>query len=134
MKANTNDTILKYSLLTCAGYFVCMAIAHFFSIKLPILFIYYDVPFYAYQDKIISFAVITYVILFFAAYQNRALAPHAILSLFTTVIGLSFVNSSDALNEVINGASTSAYWLQTAMISGLVVWLSVFYIRAKNES
>ena len=82
---------------------------------------------------LISFAVITYVILFFAAYQNRALAPHAILSLFTTVVGLSLVNSSDALNEVINGASTGAYWLQTAMIAGLVVWLSVFYIHAKKE-
>jgi len=129
---NTNDTILKYSLLTCVAYFVCMSLAHFFGIKLPILFIYYDVPFYEYQDKIISFAVITYVILFFAAYQNRELAPHAILSLFVTVIGLSFINASDSLAVVLNGASTTAYWAQTGMIALLVVWLSVFFIRSKK--
>ena len=129
---NINDTILKYSLLTCAAYFVCMSMAHFFGIKLPILFIYYDVPFYEYQDKIISFAVISYVMLFYGAFQNRAFAPHATLSLLTTVLGLSFINSSDALNTLIEGADTTAYWAQTAMIAVLVIWLSFFYFRSRS--
>ena len=129
---NRDDIILKYSFLTCTIYFVCMSIAHFFGIKLPILFVYYDVPFYAYQDKIISFAVVTYAILFFGAFQNLVLAPYAILSLFTTVLGLSLVNISEALNTVLNGADTTAYWIQTVMIAFILVWLSVFYTRSKK--
>ncbi len=37
------------------AYFVAMAIAHWVGFKVPVLFIYYDTPYYAYQDKIISF-------------------------------------------------------------------------------
>ena len=44
-------------------YFCCMAIAHFFGIKLPILFVYYDTPYYAYQDKIVAVAVVAYICL-----------------------------------------------------------------------
>ena len=109
-----------------------MAIAHYFSVKLPILFVYYDTPFYAYQDKIISFSVITYTILFFAAFQNKTLAPYAILSLFITVIGLSSVNVSDDLHRVLDGQGVAMYWYQTAMIGGLVAWLMFFYLKSKN--
>jgi hypothetical protein len=110
-----------------------MAIAHFFGIKLPVLFVYYDTPYYAYQDKIISFCVVTYAILFFGAFQNRVLAPYAVLSLITTVLGLSFINVSSALSSVLNGGNTVAYWMQTGMIACIAVWLSVFYFRSKNS-
>ncbi len=130
---NRDDTILKYSFLVCTIYFVCMSIAHFFGIKLPILFVYYDIPFHAYQDKIISFCVVTYAILFYGAYQNRVLAPYAILSMIATVLGLSLINFSGALKSVLNdGGTTMMYWLQTGMIAGILVWLVVFYMRAKK--
>ena len=128
-----SDTILKYSFLVGVGYFVCMSIAHFFGIKVPVLFIYYDVPFYEYQDMIISFCVVTYAILFFAAFQNRALAPHAIFSLLATILGLSSINASNALSTVLNGGSTLAYWIQTGMIGVFLVWLIVFYILSKKS-
>lgn len=131
---NRDGIILKYSFLTCFVYFVCMAIAHFFGIKLPILFVYYDIPFYAYQDKIISFCVVTYAILYFGAFQNRVLAPYAILSLFTTVLGLSLINVSSSLRSVLNDGNTVAYWLQTGMIASIAVWLSVFYMRSKKQA
>ncbi len=128
-----DDTILKYSFLVCTIYFVCMSIAHFFGIKLPILFVYYDIPFHAYQDKIISFCVVTYAILFYGAYQNRVLAPYAILSMFTTVLGLSLINLSGALKSVLGEGGTMMYWLQTGMIASILVWLAVFYKRAKKS-
>jgi len=130
---NRDDTILKYSFLFCTIYFVCMAIAHFFSIKLPILFVYYDVSFYAYQDKIISFCVVTYAIFFYGAYKNRVLAPYAILSMIATVLGLSLINLSGDLKSVLNGRATTMYWLQTGMIALILIWLAVFYMRAKKS-
>ncbi|MEM7468993.1 MAG: hypothetical protein AAF387_19205 [Pseudomonadota bacterium] len=58
-----NSTITKYAFLGGATYFVCMAIAHFFSIKVLVLFVNYDTPFQGYQDKIIAFAVCGFVLL-----------------------------------------------------------------------
>lgn len=107
-----------------------MAIAHYFSIKVPFLFVYYDTPFYAYQDKIISFAVCAYIALFYSASQNRSVALNAIIVLAITVFGLSSVNLSDALASVLqDGQSTTPYWLQTAAIAFYLVALIVLYIK-----
>lgn len=125
-----NSTITKYAFLGGAAYFVCMAIAHFFSIKLPVLFIYYDTPFYSYQDKIISFAVCAYVALFYLAAKHRDVALAAIIVLSITVLGLSAVNVSSDLASVLSaGQSTLPYWLQTGAIAVYVIGLVVLYIR-----
>jgi hypothetical protein len=60
-----NSKPTKYAFLAGVAYFCCMAFAHFFGVKVPVLFVYYDTPFYAYQDKIISFAVCAYIALFY---------------------------------------------------------------------
>ena len=90
---------LRLALWAGVAYFCCMALAHFFGLKYPILFVYYDVPFYAYQDKIISFAVVAYICLFANAAVHRTAVPAAIVALGVTVLGLSAVNVSDALGS-----------------------------------
>jgi len=125
--------VLKYSLLAGVAYFCCMAVAHFFGVKVPILFVYYDTPFYAYQDKIIAFAVVTYACLFFAAARHAAIVPAVLVSIWVTVLGLAAVNMSHALREVLSGRSTAAYWIQTALIAGYAVWLTVFYVRSRSQ-
>jgi hypothetical protein len=55
------QALLKLALLAGVGYFCAMAAAHWASFKVPVLFIYFDVPFYEYQDKIISFCAFTCV-------------------------------------------------------------------------
>jgi len=126
----TNSKPTKYAFLIGATYFCFMAVAHFFSIKVPILFVYYNTPFYAYQDKIISFAVCAYIALFCAAAQHRQVARHAIIVLGLTVLGLSAVNLSDDLASVMAlGQSTLPYWLQTAAIGFYLVVLTVMYVR-----
>lgn len=130
-----NSSITKYAFLAGAAYFVCMAIAHFFGIKLPILFVYYDTPFYAYQDKIISFAVCAYVGLFYSASKHRDVALTAIVVLALTVIGLSAVNVSSALASVLSaGQSIMPYWLQTGAIAVYVAVLLVLYVKDGKNS
>jgi len=112
-----------------------MAIAHFFGIKVPVLFVYYDTPFYAYQDKIISFAVCAYIALFYSASQYRAVALNAIIVLALTVLGLSSVNLSKALHSVLQeGQSTLPYWLQTGAIAFYLVALLILYIKDGKSS
>jgi hypothetical protein len=128
-----NATILKYSLWCGVAYFCCMAVAHFFGLKYPLLFVYYDVPYHAYQDKIISFAVVAYVCLFATAARQRAVVPAALVSLAVTVAGLALVNGSAALASVLDGRPTTAYWIQTGLIAGYLAWLLVFYLRSARE-
>ncbi len=123
-------TLLRLGLFACVAYFVSMAVAHFFGLKVPILFVYFDTPFYAYQDKIISFAVLSYVGLFYAASQDIKTVPIALAVLGITVLGLTSVNLSYALASVLSeGQSTWPYWAQTAMFGGLWIVLTLLYVR-----
>ena len=125
-----NSKLTKYFFLAGAAYFVCMAIAHFFGIKVPVLFVYYDTPFYAYQDKIIAFAVCAYVGLFWSAASHRSVAIVAIMVLAVTVFGLASVNMSEALGSVMSSEQTTLpYWGQTIVIGVYLAALVILYIR-----
>ena len=130
-----NSPHLKYGLLAGVAYFCCMAVAHYFSIKQPLLFIYYDTPFYAYQDKIISFAVVSYIALFYSAAKHRAVVPAALIVLGMTVLGLASVNMSDALASILEeGQSTLPYGIQTGLIGTYFIVLVVLYLRGNKKA
>ncbi len=132
---NENSKTTQIAFLAGALYFCFMAAAHFFGIKLPVLFIYYDTPFHAYQDKIISFAVLAYVALFYCASKLRAVAMPAIIVLALTVLGLASVNVSDALQLVLaEGQSTVIYWLQTVAILFYLLLLLFLYHKDGRSS
>lgn len=127
-----NGNVIKYGFLVLTVYFLAMAVAHYFGIKVPLLFVYYNVPFYAYQDKIISFAVLSYVGLFTVAAFNRSVVPAALTVLATTILGLASVNMSSALQLVLaEGQSTSPYWLQAGLFA--VLWLFFLAMHLKNK-
>jgi hypothetical protein len=125
---------LRLALWAGVAYFACMAGAHFFGLKYPLLFVYYDVPFYAYQDKIISFAVVAYACLFANAALHRSGVPAAIVALGVTVLGLSAVNVSDELGSVLDGRSTLAYWIQTGLIAAYFATLLCLYAAGERAS
>jgi len=130
-----NSSPLRYGLLAGAVYFICMAGAHYFGIKQPLLFVYYDTPYYAYQDKIISFAVLSYVALFYSAAHHRAVVPAALIVLGITVLGLASVNVSEALENVLQeGQSTTPYWIQTVLIAVYFTVLLVLYVRDRKNA
>lgn len=130
-------SLLSLALWAGVAYFCCMAAAHFFGLKVPLLFVYWDVPFHAYQDKIIAFAVVAYVCLFANAAIHREAVPFALAALGVTVLGLASVNLSSALAEVLDGRSTLAYWIQTGLIVAyflLLVGLSARHDTTTNRA
>ena len=131
---NPPPLLLRLALWAGAAYFCCMAVAHFFCLKYPLLFVYYDVPFYAYQDKIISLAVVAYICLFVNAALDRRAVPAALVALGVTVLGLSAVNGSDALETVLDGRSPIAYWMQTGLIALYFILLIVLYAVGRRGS
>ncbi len=125
-------SLLAIGLWAGVAYFCCMATAHFFSIKVPLLFVYWDVPFHAYQDKIIAFAVVAYVCLFAAAALHREAVPFALAALGVTVLGLAAVNLSSDLAAVLQGRSTLAYWIQTGLIAAYFLLLVGLAARGRG--
>ncbi len=126
--------LLRGLLLICVAFFLCMGLAHFFSIKIPVLFVYWDTPFYAYQDKIIAFTLITYMALFFGASRHLVMVPYALIAIWGTVIGLSLVNTSAALAEVLGDGGTGIYWAIIAMFGGLAVVLTLLWSRDRQTT
>ena len=127
-----SSKLLDWGLWACVAYFCCMATAHFFGIKVPVLFVYYDTPFFAYQDKIISFAVVAYIALFYSAARVREVVPAALVTFWLTAAGLAHVNLSDALADLKGDKSMTAYWAQTAMIGGIAMCLTALYIKTNR--
>jgi len=134
MRDDPPPTPLRLALWAGVAYFCCMAVAHFFGLKYPILFVYWDVPFHAYQDKIISFAVVAYVCLFANAAMHSSGVPAAIVALGVTVLGLSAVNVSDALAAVLDGRPTLAYWLQTGLIALYFALLFGLHVATRRRA
>ena len=105
-----------------------MAIAHFFGIKVPILFVYFDTHYFAYQDKIISFAVTAYIALFYLAAKERRNIPVALIVMAITTMGLISINLSAQLRVAMTGDQTLLpYWLETAFIACYLIALTVLY-------
>lgn len=129
-----SSAVLRLALWAGVVYFCCMAAAHFFGLKYPLLFVYYDVPFHAYQDKIIAFAVIAYACLFANAAVHRSGVPAALVALGVTVLGLSAVNMSDSLRSLLDGRSTLAYWIQTGLIASYFTVLLSLYAVGERSS
>ena len=130
---NPPSALLKLLLQVSVAFFACMGLAHFFGLKIPVLFVYWDPPFYAYQDKIIAFTLVTYMALFFGASRHLVMVPYALVSIWSTVIGLALVNMSAALAEATGSASTLWYWLITASFGGLACVLTALWVREKQS-
>lgn len=128
-----NSCLLRYSLLAGCVYFILMSLAHFFGLKVPVLFIYYDVPYYAYQDMIISFAVLAYVGLFYLASKSRENVLVALIVLGFTLAGLCLVNMSAELKLLTLMQSRDLYWIQTAVLGVYWLYLVILYARERTK-
>lgn len=129
-----NQSLLRYSLLAGAALFCVMAVAHFLGIKYPLLFVYFDTPFYAYQDKIIAFTLVTYACFFHSAARTPAIIPAVLVALSVTVLGLCAINVSTALEEVLQGRSTLVYWVQTGVFAAYLLWLAWLFFRGRHPA
>lgn len=127
-----SQLLLRYSLLFGVVLFCTMAVAHFFGLKYPLLFVYFDTPFYAYQDKIIAFTLVTYACFFHSAARVPVIMPAVLVALTVTVLGLCAINVSPALAEVLQGRPTTAYWAQTGVFAGYLFWLFFLYLRSRQ--
>jgi len=123
--------ILKWSLFAGALYFFSVSIAHLLGLKIPVLFIYFNVPSYAYQDRIISFLAFGWAVFFFTAFtdpqKNSALVKAILVAGAGALIGVGFINSTTDFQALDPAINVVVFWLEAAGLFVYWLWLVVFH-------
>jgi len=127
--------ILRWSLIAGAIYFGCIALAHTIGLKIPGLFIYFNVPSHPYQDHIIAFLAFGWSSFFYVASVdpvNHSLPVKAImLSSAVAICGLSGINTFSDFASLSPSINVKLFWVQTTLLLGYLIWLIVFYQRSR---
>lgn len=132
---SSDAKILKWSLKAGAIYFGCIALAHAIGLKIPGLFIYFDVPSHPYQDHIIAFLAFGWSTFFYVAADDPVEHPLPVkailLSSAVAICALSAINAFSDFNRLSPSIDALPFWVQTVLLLGYVTWLLVFYQRSR---
>ena len=131
-----NSKILKWSLLPGVIYFLGVGIVHMAGIKIPFFYIYFNIPSYGYQDKIISFLSFGWAIFFLTAFMNPIKNINLIKSIlivgFCAIIGLGIINLSTNFRDLAPASNVFIFWIELLFLSCYLIWLCVFFWKAKK--
>jgi len=126
-----HNQILKWSLFAGALYFFSISVVHMQGIKVPMLFIYFNVPSNAYQDRIISFLAFGWAVFLFTAFtdpqKQSALVKAITIAGAGVLIGLCVNNLFTDFQSFGAGINMNVFWLETAGVFIYWLWLVIFY-------
>jgi hypothetical protein len=129
--------ILKLSLLSGAVYFFLVAVAHLSGLKIPGLYIYFDIPSYPYQDNIVAFLSLGWSIFFYTAFtdvlKNIALVKAILIAGAAAIIVLSIINFKTDFQLLNSNVDINIIWLEIFILFVYWLWLVVFYFRLKKN-
>ncbi len=132
-----NSAILKWLLLGGAVYFLAVSIVHMLRIKIPFLFVYYDLPSYGYQDRIISFLSFGWSVFLFMAstdpMRNRDAIKAILIACIAAILGLDVINRVTNFKALSPDIHPSIFRKEVLAISLYVAALIFFYFLAKRE-
>lgn len=131
------SVILKLSLLSGAIYFFLVSAAHLSGLKIPGLYIYFDIPSYPYQDNIVAFLTLGWSIFFYTAFtdvvKNIALVKAILIAGAAAIIVLSIINIKTDFQLLNRNADINIIWLEIFILFVYWLWLVVFYFRLKKN-
>ena len=132
-----NIALLKWSLLAGSVYFALVAVVHMLGIKVPGLFIYFNVPSFGYQDKIISFLSLGWSIFLYTAFlnpiKNIDLIKAILVAGMGAILGLCIINLSTDFTVLSEKINVSVFWWEVLCLGIYLVWLIFFYRQVQNN-
>jgi hypothetical protein len=124
-------------LLSGAFYFFLVSVAHLSGLKIPGLYIYFDIPSYPYQDNIVAFLTLGWSIFFYTAFtdvlKNIALVKAILIAGAAAIIVLSIINIKTDFQLLNNNVDINIIWLEIFILFVYWLWLVVFYFRLKKN-
>ena len=135
MDKNIALRLMKLSLSSLALYFLLIALAHITSTKVPLLFVYFNVPSHAYQDNIIAFMAFGWAVFFFTASRdpqgNLPLVRGVLIAAAGALAILSYTNLTTDFATLAPQAPIWPFWAQTAVLAAISAWLLVLYRKIR---
>lgn len=127
--------LIKFSLFCGSIYFLLMAIAHAVRIKIPGLFIYFNVPSYAYQDRIISLFAFGSALFFFTAATtlSKTLIKSILIFGFIASATLTFINFSTDFISMSENINKIWFHMEVFILFLYSIWLLWCYNKLKKE-
>lgn len=117
---SSRERRLSWALFAGATYFMAVSVVHFLGLKLPMLYIYFDVPSYDYQDRIISFFALGWSVFIFIAAkkpsQQLPLLSGIIYAGWIAIIGLCLINYQTNFQALDPSINTSIFWLESSLL------------------
>jgi len=134
---NKNIRKLKLLLLSGSVYFFLVATFHMIGIKIPPFFIYFNVPSYAYQDRIISLLAFGWSVFLFTAFlnpiKNRILIQAILVAGAGAIIGLEIINTFTDFQTLSNDINPTIFRLETLGLAIYLILLVLFYSKLKGQ-
>ena len=132
------ENLLKWSLFGGSIYFLLVAIAHFSGIKIPGLYIYFDIPSYTYQDRIIAFLSFGWCMFLFSGYQlvrsgNTRQVRYLLLAGILAIISLLLINNSPEMIRTAPQRSRWIYMFETLVFFLYTLWLVTLYVKCRKN-
>lgn len=127
-----NYKALKYSFLFGAIYFALVSIVHMVGYKIPVLFVYFNVPSYAYQDRIISFLAFGWAVFMFSGFlnpKNKELIRTILIAGCGAIVGLATINLLTDFEGLSSEINIVYFWLETLGLFIYVLWLLYLYFQ-----
>ncbi len=133
-----NTKVLKWMLVAGAIYFLGVAIMHMLRIKIPLLFVYFSVPSYGYQDRIISFLAFGWSVFLFSAsldpVKNRDAVRAVLIAGIGALFGLHIINVLTDFRTLSPDIHPAVFRIETRAFSVYVVALIIFYFLSRKEN
>jgi len=134
---NKSTKILKWLLLAGGVYFMAVSVAHMLGAKIPLLFVYYSVPSYGYQDKIISFLSFGWSVFLLAASfdpeKNHLVVKAILIAGIGAIFGLNVINSSTDFHALSPDINSFVFQIETLGLSAYVAALIFFYFLSTRQ-
>ena len=131
-----HTAVLQRLLAGGAVYFLGVSAAHMAGIKIPLLFIYFSIPSYAYQDKIISFLSFGWSLFLFTAardpVKHRDLVRAVLIAGVVALFGLQVINSVTDFRSLAPDAHPAVFRMESLGLSVYVGALIIFYYLSKK--
>ncbi len=121
-----------------AVYFLAVAIAHMLRIKIPLLFVYFDVSSYGYQDRIISFLSFGWSVFLFTAsrdpLKNRGAVKAILIAGLGAIFGLTVINNVTDFHALSPEINPSVFGMETLGLSAYVAALIFYYFLSTRQN
>jgi hypothetical protein len=134
---SNSERMLKWLLSIGALYFLALAMVHMLGIKVPVLFVYYNVPSYGYQDKIIAFLAFGWSLFLFTTSRdplsNRSQVKAILVAGIGAVSGLTVINQITDFEKLSPGIDPSVFQFETFGLSVYVGLLIYCYFLATRK-